>query len=99
MTEERKELIRKRCQDVTGVEEWGIAHYREDYGQGYGETTFYVRIGERLIKIGTASERDVLLEYANLTCFISWSRDDIHDLLEYVDELESKLKDASGAAE
>jgi hypothetical protein len=75
LTKERHAAITARCGAATPGP-WREKLHNEDYGQGYGETTYFVDMGD-LLKIGIGSDNAKCeLLYAN-TAFIAHAREDI----------------------
>ena len=91
-----KDLIteaRELCEKATPGP-WEVNLHNEDYGQGYGETTFFVNIGGTLLKIGIADTAEKYTEYSTLSTFIARSRSlvpELCDALEKADEQNKRL--------
>ena len=86
MTEAQLEEIRVRC-DAATPGPWRFVIHCENYGQGYGATTFFVQQGDELLKIGMAEGSQDALKMRNDTQFIAHAREDISLLLYEIERL------------
>ena len=69
---------------------WGVKLHNEDYGQGYGETTYYVDLGLELLKVGIADDASKDSKYSALSDFIALARTTLPEFARRVIELEEK---------
>ena len=71
---------------------WEVKFHNEDFGQGYGETTFFVDMGGTLLKIGIAEAAEKYAKYNALSAFISRSRTLIPELCDALEKAEEQNK-------
>lgn len=81
--------IRELCEKATPGP-WEVKLHNEDYGQGYGETTFFVDMYSELLKLGIADYAEKWEKYSTLAAFISRSRTLIPALCDALEESESE---------
>ena len=87
MTDQRIAEITARCVAATPGP-WKVKIHNEEYGQGYGEITYFVDIEGELLKIGLADNNRLLVKYRSDTDFIAHAREDIPYLLSKLSEQE-----------
>lgn len=92
------EDIRARA-DAATAGPWKVKYHNEDYGQGYGETTFYVSISDELFKIGIADNHEKYAKYGAISDFIAYAREDIPALLDALEAKERELAEYRTAEE
>jgi len=83
-----KDLIkeaRELCEKATPGP-WKVKLHNEDYGQGYGETTFFVDIDGTLLKIDIADTAEKYAKYSALSTFIARSRSLIPELCDALEK-------------
>jgi hypothetical protein len=76
---------------------WEVKLHNEDYGQGYGETTFFVDTDGTLLKIGIADAAEKYAKYNALSAFIARSRSLIPELCDALEKLEKENEMLEGA--
>ena len=93
MNKSERDEIRERCEATTPpntiYSTWKVFRHSEGYGQGYGETTFYVQMGGDSIKIGIGNDSQTCDIYNNYAEFIAHAREDVPKLLAELEQLES----------
>lgn len=82
---------RELCEKATPGP-WEVKLHNEDYGQGYGETTFFVGMYSELLKIGIADSAEKWEKYSTLAAFISRSRTLIPALCDALEQAQSTLE-------
>ena len=70
---------------------WEVKLHNEDYGQGYGETTFFVDMGGTLLKIGVADSAEKYAQYSALSTLVARSRTLIPELLDLLAEMDAEI--------
>ena len=65
---------------------WEVKFHNEDFGQGYGETTFFVDMGGTLLKIGIADSAETYAKHNALNAFIARSRTLIPELCDALEK-------------
>lgn len=71
---------------------WMIKIHNEQYGQGYGEITYFVDIEGELLKIGLADNNRLFAKYHSDTDFIAHAREDIPYLLDRLEQAEAEVE-------
>lgn len=89
------EICERLAQIGTG--NWEHKSYSEYFGQGYGETTHFVSMGDNMLKIGVQNSSDVFLYYlaefiANAPKDIRWQSERIKALETELGEVEEKYR-------
>lgn len=84
--------IRARA-DKAAPGPWEVVYHNEDYGQGYGETTFFVKMNDCLIKIGVASNPKSYELYDTLAKGIVLDHQDVPALLDEIGTISEQFAD------
>ena len=89
LTQEERAEARARAGAATPGP-YSVKIHSEDYGQGYGETTYFVDMGGALLKIGIGSDnKKCVIHYGNAD-FIAHAREDLPRALDDIDSLEAE---------
>jgi len=92
MTREELEAIEAREKAATPGP-WKKASLSEDYGAGYGMTTFFVKQPDgNLYRIGSADTSKKYIEENNNAEFVAHSRQDVPALIAEVKRLSAELE-------
>lgn len=71
---------------------WSVKLHSEYIGNGYGENTFFLCLGDKLIKIGTATSSETYSRYESLSNFIAQSRSLIPALCEELEKAQKRVE-------
>ena len=87
----------KRVEEIRSMEattpdgHWYAKQHNENYGQGYGATTYFVDVGPEIIKIGMGENSNDCTKYYAFSRFIAAARSDIPFLLDIVKRQEEEI--------